>query len=405
MAKISKRKINIQEAEELLEYIISNNRSLQTIGKKTTAIELVGESGIGKTSVILQLAQRLNMQCVKLNLSQLEELGDLIGYPLKEYEMVLEEETRWVPEDIMAAFSLKGYVITGEHRMGYSLPAWLPKEESPNGIILLLDDYSRADPRFIQATMELIDRGQYISWSLPKNSTIIMSSNPDNGDYSVSSLDNAQKTRYVSIDIEFDIKIWAKWAEENQLDSRLINFSLTYPEIFKHENGVQTVNARSFETFANTISGFKKFEDRNTLANILNIAAGCFTGKNNIVGELFTIFIANNLDKLVTPEELLTMKWDKLVSELDKYLYNEDQYRADIASTLSTRFLNYIEYYFKQDDCKSDVVIKRILEFIDSPKLYLTEDLIFHLIKSLTTRYPQRTNKLLTNPKVMMRLL
>ena len=52
-------------------------------------------------------------------------------------------------------------------------------------------------PRFIQATMELIDRGEYISWSLPPNCTIILTSNPDNGDYNVNSMDNAQKTRYI----------------------------------------------------------------------------------------------------------------------------------------------------------------------------------------------------------------
>ena len=58
---------------------------------------------------------------------------------------------------------------------------------------MLLDDWNRADIRFIQAVMELIDRQQYISWTLPKDWHIILTANPDTGDYLVNSIDNAQK--------------------------------------------------------------------------------------------------------------------------------------------------------------------------------------------------------------------
>ena len=129
-------------------------------------------------------------------------------------------------------------------------------------------------PRFIQATMELIDRGEYISWSLPPNCTIILTSNPDNGDYNVNSMDNAQKTRYISFELGFDKDVWARWAEKEGIDGRFINFVLSYPEIMKKEGGVQKVNPRSLVTFANTISGFKDWSDTNTLGLILNIAQG-----------------------------------------------------------------------------------------------------------------------------------
>ena len=78
--------------------------------------------------------------------------------------------------------------------MGYAPPAWLPREENPNGCILLLDDYTRANSLFMQATMELINTAGYISWNLPKYTTICLTSNPDDGEFSVTSLDSAQKT-------------------------------------------------------------------------------------------------------------------------------------------------------------------------------------------------------------------
>ena len=400
-------KMNLAEATDLLEFIIKQNYNLAAENKKTTAIEFIGESGIGKTSALLDIAKKLDMYCVKLNLAQIEELGDLIGYPIKEYYMCSPEgECEWIASDVLEHYISAGYKLhENQSRMSYALPSWVPREENPNGTLLLLDDFNRADPRMIQATMELIDRGQYVSWSLPPKTTIVLSSNPDNGDYSVSTLDNAQKTRYMSFSVDFDIDVWAKWAEFEGLDSRTINFALSNPEIFKKQGGVQTVNARSYTTFANTIAGFKDFSTRETLSKILNIASGCFTNENNTVGTLFTAFIANKLDKLTSPKEMLLTGWDTLKVELQNCLYDGNNYRADIANVLSTRFLNYVEFYFDQPNCKSDVVIKRMLDFIDSDVVLLSEDLIFHLVKNLTTKYPPRTNKLLMNPKVISKLL
>lgn len=74
--------------------------------------------------------------------------------------------------------------------------------------------------RYLQATMELIDRGEYISWKLPKNWHIILTNNPDDGEYTVNSVDAAQKTRYINVNMTFDVKEWAKWAEGEGIDGR-----------------------------------------------------------------------------------------------------------------------------------------------------------------------------------------
>ena len=46
----------------------------------------------------------------------------------------------------------------------------------------------------MQATMQLIQDGKFISWKLPENTNIVLSSNPDDGTYQVSSLDPAQRS-------------------------------------------------------------------------------------------------------------------------------------------------------------------------------------------------------------------
>lgn len=399
--------LNIQELKNTLSYIISNNKNLTSVHKKTTAVEVMGESGIGKTSMILQLADELKMDCVKLNLTMIEELGDLVGFPVKEYEAVNKDgETIWVSSDLVNEIA-SSYRLTNNKRMNYAPPTWLPKTENPNGGILILDDYNRADTRFLQATMELIDRGQYISWSLPKNWTIILTSNPDNGDYNVNSMDNAQKTRYISFDLGFDINTWAKWAEEEGIDGRGINFVLSHPELLETKNGKQSINPRSFVTFFNTISGIKDFSNKSALAMILDIAKGCFTTEDNTVGSMFTMFINNNLDKLITPEKMVTGDWNTVKKELEECLYQNNKYRADIGSVLSTRFINYVSMLLDKNEVKTDVIINRILELIDDKNevMYFSEDLIFNLLKTITIKYPNRVKKLITNPKVLKRIL
>lgn len=404
-------KLNIEELKAIVSYIVDNNAVLLEQGKKTTAIEIKGESGIGKTSAVIQLAKERGMDIVKLNLAQLEELGDLIGYPLKQFHVCSKEnECIWIPETLLENYVSLGYSIVegAESRMSYAPPAWLPKDMNPNGGILILDDWNRADQRFIQAVMELLDRGEYISWSLPKNWTICLTANPDNGDYNVQSLDNAQKTRYISFDLDFDREVWAKWAETENIDGRCINFVLMYPEVLKKEGDVQTVNARSLVTFFNTISGIKDFNSADGLYKILLISKGCFSSKEDIVGNLFTMFINNKLDKLIQPDEMLFGDWKKTSKEIADAVFSGENgsYRADIGATITTRFINFINYYFETEDgAKSQVVVNRVLEIVENEITLLAEDLIFNMIRNLVGKYPTRTNKLLQNPKIMKKII
>lgn len=97
-----------------------------------------------KTSVVEQVAQERGMTYIKLNLAQLEEAGDLIGFPVKEYEVRSKDgKIQWISADLLKYYLELGYEATGEQQMGYATPKWLPKDDNPNGVILCLDDYSR----------------------------------------------------------------------------------------------------------------------------------------------------------------------------------------------------------------------------------------------------------------------
>lgn len=269
-----------------------------------------------------------------------------------------------------------------------------------------------ANSLFMQACMELINTGKYISWKLPKYTNIVLTTNPDNGGYSVTGLDSAQKSRFCSFSIKFNIDSFAEWAERFNMDDRAINFALYYSsELFdpNHPNHLDTINPRSYTTFTNIISGIENWDKPESLALILNISKGCFHDPNNVVGSLFTSFIANKLDKLVTPEDMLMKKWDTVKEDIEKCVYEKEDYHPEIAAVLNTRLLNYSVNYLK-DGNKADVVCNRLLDLIDNSnsstdKHLFSEDLIFSIIKTIVAKFPAKTNKLLLNPVVRKKIL
>jgi hypothetical protein len=362
--------LNVKEVKSFLTHIIQNNRYLQENGKLPVAVEVVGDSGIGKTSTIVQLANELDLKFVKLNLAQIEELGDLVGFPIRQFEVCLPAgDCLWIDEHAVMEYTKQGYQFTGANRMSYCPPEWI--SNSASGGILLLDDWNRADIRFIQAVMELIDRQQYISWSLPKDWHIILTSNPDNGEYLVNSIDNAQKTRFISVDLKFDINCWSEWAEDAQIDNRCINFLLKHPELVSTE-----INSRSITTFFNSISSLDSFDDNLPLIQMI--------GEGSVGSEfstMFTIFINNKLDKIISPETIMNHNNEEYILNTLKGIIGKDKdYRADLASIISTRIINYSLYYAKNNKIEKSFIDR--LAYLINEELFAV-DLKYNMVKSI----------------------
>ena len=414
--------IPMSEVKNLLNYTIDNNIKLQEEGKYPIAVSLEADAGIGKTSVVRQVADERGMGFTQLNLSQLDEPGDLIGFPVKEFECQILRRVKkddgtysvsvlpdsvWVNEkqlDSAPGPDMK-YRQTGVTRMSYAKPAWVP-EYNENGNIFLLDDYVRAAPQLLQAAMEMILNQGYVSWTLPKKTTIVLTNNPDNGAYNVSSLDEAQRTKFMNFDVAFDPNAWSRWAETANIDGRCINFVMSYSDqLFNaDDDGNRICNPRSFVMFANMISGVKDWDDADSLSFINLISKGCFKDENGRFSQMFNSFIRNKMHLLIQPKEMLLGGWDKVRDTLESALYDSNgQFRPDIASLLERRFSNYVLAWLSSDD-KTPVskVIDRIHEFIGNEtkrnKKVFTKDLLYHMVKTITSEKRGQTNKLLYDP-------
>jgi nucleoside-triphosphatase THEP1 len=379
--------LNVEELKGFIRHMVSNNQYIQSQGKVPVAINIEGDAGLGKTSAIMQLGKELSMDVVKLNLSQIEELGDLVGFPVKEFLVRNQEgKERWITEgQIQAALNAKFTVV--DKRMAHAAPEWI--QGKGEGGFLVLDDYTRADHRFMQATMEILDRQEYVSWKLPKNWHVILTTNPDNGDYNVTSLDVAQKTRFISVEMKYDVNVWAKWAETAGIDGRCINFMLMHPELV-----TQRVNPRSITTFFNAISSIDKFEADLPLIQMI--------GEGSVgvdFSSMFTMFINNKLDRIISPEDILTKDEQYVMNSLTNAVGKDDEFRADISSVIATRVINY-SLTLADKGTVGKPIIDRIAKLTTDCDAF-TNDLRYYMVKEIVNGNKVKFSQLMMNQDVV----
>lgn len=155
---MSNTTISMKEVKNLINYTIDNNVKLEEDGKTPIAISLEAPAGIGKTSILQQIAEERGMRFTKISLHEMEESGDLLGFPQVEYECQIAKKVK-AEDGTIKAQILPGTVWlnakqmdakdnntmfrqTGKTRMGYAKPAWVP-EYNENGNLVCLDDYVR----------------------------------------------------------------------------------------------------------------------------------------------------------------------------------------------------------------------------------------------------------------------
>lgn len=384
----NKISLNSEELKSFLTYIYNNNKLLLEKGLAVQTVNVEGEAGGGKTSTILQLANELGLELVRRNLAEYEDVSDLVGYPCKEHEMVGKDGVKkWVVEGTIPQYINAGYKPTGEKRMTHAAPEWAQGRTQP--VLLLLDDYSRASEKFIQATMTLIETQCYNSWCLPAGSFIVLTSNPDNGNYSVSALDGAQRTRVINVNYKFDVDVWARYAEKTGIDGRCVNFLLLHPELMDNSD----INARTVTMFFNSLMSIDNFADSLPLIQQLGEAT-----TNPEFTTMFTTFINNKLDKLVSPKDMLLHDNESyIVGELNSCIGTGAQYRADIASVLTTRLINFTINYADSNTI-SQKITERLIKFCTGD--VFTNDLKYIIVRRVLNANKQKFSKLMLNAEV-----
>lgn len=157
-------------------------------------IMLSGRHGIGKSEILTKYYNDRGMKVVTLFLGQMSDPGDLIGLPNKDEKT---GKTEFMP------------------------PYWFPVDGKP--IVLFLDELNRARPEVLQTIMDLALNRKLAGKQLPEGSVVISAVN-DGEEYQLTDLDPALVSRFNIYRFSPTVEEWLLWAEQKELDERVIEF-------------------------------------------------------------------------------------------------------------------------------------------------------------------------------------
>lgn len=307
--------------DRILAHIFRTNLSMEeATDRRPTPICIWGSHGIGKTSLIKDFASRNNWKFRYCAPAQFEEMGDLHGLP--------------VTHDPDPA-------VHGDETTIYLPPDWVPKDNDEGPGILLLDDINRADDRILRGLMQLLQEFEMFSWTLPRKWQIVCTGNPDSGDYSVTSMDDAMLTRMLHFTMVYNHKAWIAWADNHNVDPRGIAFLMTYPEIVTG----QRTTPRSLEQFFNQIADIPDLRRELELVSALAHSA-----LDKATSTAFIAFVNDELSELVNPQDILDpTHWPAAERRLVELARGDGQSkRVDRLATICNRLILHLKKHGKQ---------------------------------------------------------
>ena len=162
------------------------------VGEKVPTF-LWGAPGIGKSSIVKQIADENEMEFIDLRLALMDPT-DLKGIPFYDKE---SHTALWAP------------------------PAFLPKKGRG---ILFLDELNSAPPSVQSSAYQLILDRRIGEYELPQDWAIVAAGNRD-GDRGVTyRMPAPLANRFVHFEMEVDVDDWKYWAYKKGLDSRIIAY-------------------------------------------------------------------------------------------------------------------------------------------------------------------------------------
>jgi hypothetical protein len=183
-----------------------------------------------------------------------------------------------------------------------------------------------------------------VSWKLPAGCNIVLTANPDEQDYLVTSIDSAILTRIRSVTLTHDAKEWATWAQSAGLDTRGISYLLRYPEMMI---GKERTNPR---TLAQCFRDMKRIPNLSSKENQKRFRRIAMSLLDEETVSSLIVFMERDVELIIEPEQILEGRdWPWIQSHIDR-LMGEREKRVDVIGVICDRLFAYLA----QPDTKAD---------------------------------------------------
>ncbi|WP_131035368.1 ATP-binding protein [Clostridioides difficile] len=339
---------------------------------------IVGESGIGKTALANKLAKENDWSLIVIDGNLLKE-GEIGGLPTIE---------SYVGVNSNGYKTEKKTTVYAVHNKLREIDEEISKSKT---VLLFIDEINRCEHTVQQELMNLILNREINGYKLHDDVKILAAMNPSSKygsdfDYQVVDMDAAQENRFVWLNMESDHTQWIKWAIDEGIERKVIEFISTFPE-YLHKINEDDVRAtpRSYERVSKIYKVYKEKNNSIPRAVFLNVVKG---NVGKVIAEEFISFIESNSEPLISYEDVfLGESIDESIVERVK---NESHTRLYLSAM---NILKDLELNIKNDKYESNHYINRFIEFL---KMYPV-DLMIGIMKDIGNSYIEVYKKAIEN--------
>lgn len=339
---------------------------------------IVGESGIGKTALAKKLAKENNWSLIVIDGNLLKE-GEIGGLPtIESYVGVNSNGYKTEKKTTVYAVHNKLREIDEEISKGKT-------------VLLFIDEINRCEHTVQQELMNLILNREINGYKLHDDVNILAAMNPSSKygsdfDYQVVDMDSAQENRFVWLNMESDHTQWLKWAIDEGIEKKIIEFISTFPE-YLHKTNEDDIRAtpRSYERVSKIYKVYKDKKKSIPRAVFLNVIKG---NVGKVIAEEFISFIESDSSPLISYEDVFLS--DTIDEHLVERVKNESHTRLYLSAI---NILKNLESNMKNDEYESKYYIDRFIEFL---KIYPI-DLMIGIMKDIRNSYIEVYKKAIEN--------
>lgn len=339
---------------------------------------IVGESGIGKTALAKKLAKENNWSLIVIDGNLLKE-GEIGGLPtIESYVGVNSNGYKTEKKTTVYAVHNKLREIDEEISKG-------------KAVLLFIDEINRCEHTVQQELMNLILNREINGYKLHEDVKILAAMNPSSKygsdfDYQVVDMDSAQENRFVWLNMESDHTQWLKWAMDEGIEKKVIEFISTFPE-YLHKANEDDIRAtpRSYERVSKIYKVYKDKKKSIPRTVFLNVIKG---NVGKVIAEEFISFIESDSSPLISYEDVFL--GDTIDEPLIERVKNESHTRLYLSAI---NILKNLELNMKNDEYESKYYIDRFIEFL---KIYPI-DLMIGIMKDIRNSYTKVYKKAIEN--------
>lgn len=331
---------------------------------------IVGESGIGKTALAKEIAEKNNWSLIVINGNLLKE-GEIGGLPtIESYTKVNHKGDKAERKTTVYAVHTKLREIDEEIAKGKT-------------VLLFIDEINRCEHTVQQELMNLILNREINGYKLHKGVKIIAAMNPSSKygsdfDYQVVDMDAAQENRFVWLYMEPDYIQWVDWAINTGIEQKVIEFISTFPE-YLHRLNEDDIRAtpRSYERISGIYKIYKEKKASIPRSVFLNVIRG---NVGKFIAEEFVHFVESDYSPLLSYEDVFS--GDSLPASIIEKVKNESHTRLYLAAK---NILKQLETNIKNGGLGSSDYIDKLIAFL---KIYPV-DLMIGIMKDIKNSYPE----------------